>query len=186
MFDSGFFGLFNGLEFVGGVFCALGLICIVLLLLLGLFKFSVKNPIVFICISVVYWCIVSIYITSMKDTVTVGRTSMFFPITELEELRKVDNPNSLKVIEIDEYTSCNFQSEYEDFVPKEYIFKHNRFYINTKSNEKFLIACADDSTMDCIQEIHSINKTDYWLGYGVIYFIYLAVCMIIFIYKKHN
>lgn len=59
MFETGFFGLFDGLGFLGGVICALLLIGLCIFTLLTLVVTTVERPILFVIVTAVYWfCVI--------------------------------------------------------------------------------------------------------------------------------
>ena len=65
MFETGFFSLFDGLGFLGGVICAIILIGVCFLQLFVITTASAQQPILFIIISVLYWFIIIIEFTSV-------------------------------------------------------------------------------------------------------------------------
>lgn len=186
MFEYGFFGLFKGIEFCGGAIFALSLIILGIAAIYYLIKYSSKYPLIFLLLSLVYWGIVSVYITSILDDyvrINDGFDYNNWTISENENYRNI-NIDTIDVIKVDDYQeffSCKL--DYENIIPKEYKTNGKYVCITYDNHEQYLFTTQNNHT-DYIGEIWYTDKASYWLGCGFVYLIYFVMWIITLIYKK--
>lgn len=188
MFEYGFFGLFKGIEFCGGAIFALLLIILGIAAIYYLIKYSSKYPLIFLLISLVYWGIVSVYITSiLEDYIycTHCRSDNYTKWSnDIEKYQNVDF-DTIDVIKLDDYLFRRTKSGYIDSIPQEYKTNGRYVCLTYDYHEQYVYTTQDNQT-GYIGEIYYTDKASYWLGWGFVYLIYFVMWIITFIYKRKH